>query len=108
MNSGLDIKDKINLLEKKRVKIIANNPIQLSEGETLLSVIFVSLNESLYYSCICKNTDKFNKIENMLYKEYPEYSKSENRFYVNRNEINKNKSFEFNKIKNSDVNHIRK
>ena len=39
----------------------------------------------------------------MIYEEYPEYSKSENHFYVNGNEINKNKSLEFNKIKNNDV-----
>ena len=105
MNSGLDIKDKINLLEEIKIKdkIIVNNPVQLSEREKLLNVVFVSLDEKFHYSCICKNTDKFNKIENMLYEEYPEYSKSENHFYVNGNEINKNKSLEFNKIKNNDV-----
>ena len=105
MNSGLDIKDKINLLEEIKIKdkIIANNPVQLSEGEKLLNVVFVSLDQKLHYSCFCKNTDNFNKIENMLYEEYPEYSESENHFYVNGNEINKNKSLEFNKIKNSDV-----
>jgi len=105
LNSGLDIKDKINLLEEIKIKdkIITNNPVQLSEGEKLLNVEFASLDEKFHYSCICKNTDKFNKIENMLYEEYPEYSKSENHFYVNGNEINKNKSLEFNKIKSNDV-----
>ena len=39
----------------------------------------------------------------MLYKEYPEYSESDNHFYANGNEINKDKSLEFNKIKNNDA-----
>ncbi len=105
LNSRLEPKDKINLLEKIRIKdkIIANNPYQLLEGEKLLSVIFVSLDQKIHYSCICKNTDKFNKLENILYEKYPEYSESENLFYVNGNKINKYKSLEFNKIKNSDI-----
>ena len=104
LNSGLNIKDKIILDEIKiKDKIIENNSNQLSEGEKLLNVIFVSLDQKFHYSCICKNTDNFNKIENMLYEEYPEYSKSDNHFYANGNEINKNNSLEFNKIKNNDV-----
>ena len=105
LNSRLDPKDKINLLEEIRIKdkIIANNPYQLLEGEKLLNVIFVSLDQKIHYSCICKNTDKFNKLENILYEKYPEYSESENLFYVNGNKINKYKSLEFNKIKNSDI-----
>ena len=105
LNSRLEPKDKINLLEEIRIKdkIIANNPYQLLEGEKLLSVIFVSLDQKIHYSCICKNTDKFNKLESILYEKYPEYSESENLFYVNGNKINKYKSLEFNKIKNSDI-----
>jgi hypothetical protein len=105
LNSELDIKDKINLLEEIKIKdkIIANNPVQLLEGEKLLNVVFISLVQKFHYSCTCKNTDIFNKIENMLYEKYPEYSKSDNHFYANGNEINKNKSLEFNKIKNNDI-----
>ena len=84
-------------------KIISNYPVKLSEGEKLMSVIFVSSNQNVHYSVICKNTDKFSKIENMLYDEYPEYSKFENHFLVNGNKVNKYKSLEFNKIKNNDI-----
>ena len=104
--NNISYKDKINeLFEEIRMKdkIISNYPIQLSEGEKLLSVIFISTNQKVYYSVICKNTDKFSKIENMLYDEYPEYSESENHFLVNGNEVNKFKSLEFNKIKNNDI-----
>ena len=105
LNNNLN-KDKINeLLEEIRIKdkIISNYPAQLSEGEKLISVIFVSSDQKLHYSVICKNTDKFSKIENMLYDEYPEYSESENHFIVNGNKVNKFKSLEFNKIKNNDI-----
>ena len=98
--------DKLNeLLEEIRIKdkIISNYPVQLSEGEKLISVTFVSSEQKLHYSVICKNTDKFSKIENMLYDEYTEYFKTENNFQVNGNKINKYKSLEFNKIKNNDI-----
>jgi hypothetical protein len=98
--------DKLNeLLEEIRIKdkIISNYPVQLSEGEKLISVTFVSSDQKVHYSVICKNTDKFSKIENMLYDEYPECIKTENNFEVNGNKINKYKSLEFNRIKNNDI-----
>ena len=99
-------KDKINeLYEEIRIKdkIISNFPVKLSEGEKLLSVIFVSVDQKIHYSTICKNTDKFSKIENLLYDAYPEYIETENHFFVNGNKVNKYKSLENNKIKNSDI-----
>ena len=105
LNNNLN-KDKLNeLLEEIRMKdkIISNYPVKLSEGEQLMSVIFVSSDQNVHYSVICKNTDKFSRIESMLYDEYPEYSESENHFLVNGNKVNKHKSLEFNKIKNNDI-----
>ena len=99
-------KDKMNeLLEEIRIKdkIISKFPVKLSEGEQLLSVIFVSSDQKIHYSTICKNTDNFSKIENMLYEVYPEYKKSENYFFVNEKKINKYKNLDFNKIKNNDI-----
>ena len=99
-------KDKINeLYEEIRIKdkIISSFPVKLSEGEKLLSVIFVSVDQKIHYSTICKNTDKFSKIENLLYDAYPEYIETENHFFVNGNKVNKYKSLENNKIKNNDI-----
>ena len=98
--------DKFNeLLEEIRIKdkIISNYPIQLSDGEKLISVIFVSSDKKINYSIICKNTDKFSKIENMLYDAYPELIESENNFLINGKLINKYKSLDFNNIKNNDI-----
>ena len=105
LNNNIN-KEKYNqLLEEIRIKdnIISNYPIKLSEGEKLISVIFISSDQKVHYSVICKKTDKFNIIENKLYEEYPEYLESENYFIVNGNKINKYKSLEFNKIKNNDI-----
>ena len=99
-------KDKLNeLYEEIRIKdkIISNYPIKLLEREKLLSLIFMSTDQKVHYSCICKNTDKFSKIENNLYEAYPEYTESENVFFVNGNKINKYESLDFNKIKNNDI-----
>ena len=99
-------KDKINeLYEEIRIKdkIISSFPVKLSEGEKLLTIIFVSVDQKIHYSTICKNTDKFSKIENLLYDAYPEYIETENNFFVNGNKVNKYKSLENNKIKNNDI-----
>ena len=55
------------------------------------------------YSVICKKTDIFNKIENKLYEDNEEYYETANYFTVNGIKIHKNKSLEFNKIKNNDT-----
>ena len=101
-----NLKEKmIELLEEIRIKdkIISNFPIKLSEGEQLLSITFVSSDKKMHYSTLCKNTDKFSKIENMLYDVYPEYTESENNYFVNGKKINKYKSLDFNKIINNDI-----
>ena len=54
-------------------------------------------------SIICKNTDKFHKIEELLCEKYPKYNDTENIFYINGNQIKKNKNLDQNKIKNGDI-----
>ena len=98
--------DKMNeLWEEIRIrdKIISSYPVQLLEGEKLLSIIFVSIDKKINYSVICKNTSKFNEIENILYDAYPEYAEKENYFSVNGKDINKYESLEFNNIQNNDI-----
>ena len=55
------------------------------------------------FDIISKNTDKFSKIEAILYEKYPQYVDSENFFLVNGNRINRNRSLQENKINNNDV-----
>ena len=93
-------KDKeINTLKTK----LSRFPFELKEGEKLMSVIFTSVDQKINYSIICKNTDRFNNIENKLYDNYSEYAESENYFIVHGKRVIKSKSLEDNKINNNDI-----
>ena len=63
-------------------------PFNLLKGEKMMSIIFYSLDQKLHTSVLCKNTDKFNKIENLLYDEYPDYKEKTNSFIINGKTIN--------------------
>ena len=107
--------NKNNINEDKETKIelykriddlkekLSRYPIDLSEREKLLSVIFSSEEHDFHYSIICKNTEKFNKLEDKLYHEYPKYSETDIYFTLNGKIINRFQSLEENNIQNSDV-----
>ena len=78
-------------------------PFELSKGEKLISVIISSSDENILYSIICKNTEKFSKLEEKLYKDNPEYSHFDNYFMINGNRVDKMKTLDENKIKDSDI-----
>ena len=78
-------------------------PFELSKGEKLMSIIFTTKSENFIYSIICKNIDKFYKIESQLYKVFPHYLKNKNYYTVNGKEINKNKTLDENKIKDNNI-----
>ena len=78
-------------------------PIELSKGEKLISVIFSSPNENMLYSIICKNTEKFSKLEEKLYKDYPVYSFFDIYFMINGNRVDKMKTLDENEIKNNNI-----
>ena len=82
---------------------LARYPFELSKGEKLISVIFYSMDQKIQYSVSCKNTEIFIKLEEKLYREYPQYSDLDNFFMVNGKAIRKFKSLEENNIKNSDI-----
>ena len=82
----------INLYEELRKKddkieelkeILKRYPVELSRDEKLMSLIITSSDQKINYSIICKNTDKFIKIEGMIYNEYPEYEELANYFISN-------------------------
>lgn len=102
----------INLYEELRKKdqkieelkeMLKRYPIELSENERLMSLIITSSDQKINYSIICKNTDKFIKIEGMIYSEYPEYEELSNYFISNGKKINKFRTLEENQIRNSDI-----
>jgi hypothetical protein len=78
-------------------------PFELNKGEKLMSLVIISIDQKIHCSIICKNSDKFNQIENKLYEEYPEYSNFDNIFIVNGNKIIKSKSLDENKIRHNNI-----
>ena len=78
-------------------------PFKLNENESLYSIIIASEDKSTLCPLICKNTDKFSKIEEKFYEVCSEYSNSENSFYINDNKIKKFQTLEDNGIKNYDL-----
>ena len=96
-NDNSNLISTIKLFEKNLK--IEDNKI----NEFLMPVIFQSVDSKIHYAIICKNTDRFNMIENILYDKYPEYIENENYFIVNGIKINKNKTMEQNNIKYSDI-----
>jgi len=110
INLGKETRDSMieTIIEKdketKELKTrLSKIPFTLEEGEELMTIMFISSNQRLYYSVICKNTDEFHKIEGGLYKKYPEYAEHENFFLVKGNKVNKFKTLEQNGIKDNDV-----
>ena len=89
MNNKSNKDNTINLMNKiiendeEIRKLRESIPFKLEKEEKLMSVIFVYSNKEIHYSIICKNTEIFSSIENLLYKEYPKYSETENYFIFN-------------------------
>ena len=99
----LELHKDLRTKEKELKELKSKLPFELNKDETLLTIIFISLDQKLHYSLLCKNTSRFNTIENILYEKFPEYRKTENYFISNGRTINKSMTLEENKIKSSDV-----
>ena len=91
--------------EIKELKLtLSRYPLILNDGDKLMSLIFTSADQVIHHSVICKNNENFSNVESRLYDDgFPEYKESENYFTFNGIKINKSKTLEENKIKNSDV-----
>ena len=102
-------KDKKNI-EIQKIKL--NNDINeddgitsIKPGEKVLSINFISMGNQEITNCsfICKNTDLFVRLEERLYKDYPQFKDYETFFEVGTNRIKRFKTLEENKIKNRDI-----
>ena len=91
------INDLISKMNSNFVGSNINNNI-LSYGEKLIAVNFVSLDQHINHSIICKNKTKFNYIECKLYDKYKEYKENDNYFMFNGKQINRWKTLEENGI----------
>ena len=97
----------INLMEKiirkdEQIRELESKfPIIFSKDEKLISVTFISTNQEIKQSIICKNTDIFNKLVNILYNKFPSYRKPDNFFMCNGKRVNEYETLENNDIKDN-------
>lgn len=86
---------------KKQFDFIRKTNKENVENEQI-SVIFTSIDENILHSFIIKKNEYFKILENKFYESYPDYKTKMIIFMANGNLIDKNKTIEENKIKNSD------
>ena len=101
-----NIQNKMNELYEKILDLeekLKRFPFILEKNEQLMSIIFSSVDQKMHYSIVCKNTDNINKLEGELYREYPQFSETDNYFMCKGKLLNKFHTFESNNIKNGDV-----
>ena len=97
--------ENINLKKeiKKLKETISKYPLILSENEYIILLIIMTEDEKVIFSLMCKNTDKFIKIEEIFYEKYPEYIVNKGIFFLHNNIIDKNKTLEESGVKNNDI-----
>ena len=99
----VELMERINKRDKEIKEIKSSAPYELKKGEKLMTVIFFSVDQKIHYSLICKNTDKFIQLENLLFQEYPDCQDYDYYFMFNGIKINRFKTLEELKIKNSQI-----
>jgi len=99
----MNLMEKLLLKEEEIQEMKSRYPFEILKGEKLMSLIFISSNQEIHYSIICKDSDKFTNVENLLYDEYPKYGESENFFISEGNKINKYKTLKENNLKNGSI-----
>jgi len=100
-----ELKDQINRKEiiKEYELKISQFPFEISPREKIMTIIFISSDQNIISSFICKNTHIFKFLENKFYEKYSEYKDLDNIFFSNGRMIDKNKSLDENKINNNDI-----
>ena len=98
----IKLDDKIKILDNLILKM--KNVMQkttndsLSYGEKYIAINFVSFDQRINHSVICKNKTNFQDVEREIYLKYPEYIKNNNYLMYNGLSINKSKTLEENGI----------
>ena len=109
------INKKNNLIDKKiqtenvldpKDKTKISNKNNVSEKK-LMSLIFISDSEDIYWSIICEKSDSFLILENSFFKNYPECNKSKIYFMFKGVKIKKEKSLQDLGIRHNDIIYIK-
>ena len=101
-----EVKELLEQLKKKEDKIKELKEkfsFEYTKEDKIFPVTFLSINEDIHYSMICKNTDEFQRLENSFYEKFPEYKNCKNIFLIHNKIINKYEKLETNNIRDNDV-----
>ena len=71
--------------------------------ETIMAVVFVSLDNNINYPMACRKTDIFKNIEKKFYHEFPTLKSKKIYFVANGNIVNSSYTIEQNKIENGNT-----
>ena len=77
--------------------IIPNNKFYIND---MMSVNFISSDQTVHFSVPCLKTNTFAEIEEKLYKQYPQYRETNNTFIANGTQVLRFKTIDQNKIGN--------
>ena len=77
--------------------------ISAKENEHTILIIVKTKDEKVILPIMLKNTEKLKKMENLFYKEYPEYLLNKGQFYFHNILLNTYNTLEKYKIKNNDI-----
>ena len=77
--------------------------ISVKENEHTILIIVMTKDEKVILPIMLKNTEKLKKMENLFYKEYPEYLLNKGQFYFHNILLNTYNTLEKYKIKNNDI-----
>ena len=101
---NLLLKDKeISELKKK-----LENCILLSEGEELISIIFINEEQHIHYSVICKNVESLSVAEEKLMEKFPIMKEEDFDYYLNDKRLKRSYKFKENNINNGEIITIKK
>jgi len=88
--------------DEKNIVNIKINTKNISEEKPYFPIIFHCINPYINYAIVCDNSDdKFTKVEQELFKEYPELNKKKIFYLCEGNIIDRNGTLKENKIKNN-------
>ena len=91
-----------NLINGNKIDNNNSDIDAIRPGEKIMVAHFISCDQKINRALACKNTDIFVKIEEKLYKEYPEYKEFHTYFTVGGVMIYRFKSMQDNKIKDGE------
>ena len=90
----LEVKEFLEKEKEKEIQIYLKN---------LISIIFISNEQGIYWSVICNKTDSFSKLQQSFFERYPEYNEENNYFVFNGINIEKENTLKDIGIKHNDL-----